>query len=78
MKKYLIFEKLQEDETKKMIGGFSLCLVAISNDDSFATNNCRSGNCLKNCKNKVKRRKSKSSDHNNCKAGANYVKGCKS
>ena len=56
MKKYLEFEKLEENETNFFIGGFSQSYVALDEMNNENANNCKGGNCLKGCKTKERKK----------------------
>ena len=77
MKKYLEFEKLEENKTNFLIGGFSQSYVALDEMNNESTNiNCKGGNCLKGCKTKVRKNETskKPIPNGNCKG--NCVQGC--
>lgn len=76
MKKYLEFEKLEENETNFFIGGFSQSYVALDEMNNENANNCKGGNCLKGCKTKERKKENskKPIPNGNCKG--NCVQGC--
>ena len=72
MKKFNLspVELMSNNETDKLIGGFSVAIASsYESDDSFMTNNCHAGNCsTKSCK---KYKQKKIPGTNNC--GKNCV-----